>query len=48
MGGPQARTQMKTVEMGDRKVGELVKKIQMNDPEVGKARKLVRFGQETY
>ena len=30
------------------KVGELVKKIQMNDPKVGNIWKLVRFGQEKY
>ena len=35
-------------ETGDRKVGELVKKIQMKDPKVEKVVKFVRFGQEKY
>ena len=35
MGGPQARKTMKKVETGDRIVGEMVNKIQMNDPKIG-------------
>ena len=45
-GGPHARKKKKKNETGDGRVGELVKKIQMNDPTVGKAWKLEGFGQE--
>ena len=37
---------MKKFETGDRKVGELAKQIQMNDPKLGQVWKLLRFGQE--
>ena len=52
-GGPQARKIMKKImkkvdETCDRKVGEMVQNIQMNDPKVGKVWKLVTFGQEKY
>ena len=36
------------VETREWKVGELVKKFQMNDPTVGNVGKLVRFGQEEH
>ena len=47
-GGPQARKIMMKVETDDGKVGELVKKIHLNDPIVGKSGKLVRFVHEKY
>ena len=36
------------VETNDRKVGQLVKKIQINEPKVGKVWRSVRVGQEEY
>ena len=45
MGRPHARKLMKNVETGDGRVGELVKTIQMNDPQVEKVWKLLGFGQ---
>ena len=47
MSDPKAR-KLKEVDTGGMKVEELVKKIQMNDPEVGRIWKSVGFGQEAY
>ena len=46
MSGPQAEKLMKNIETGDMKVGELVKRIQMNETEVGKVWRSARFVQE--
>ena len=43
----QGKMMMK-VETGGMKVEELVKRIQMNEPKVGKVKRWVRFGQEEY